>query len=111
MLNQHHLLWQRRWYDTGYCRSLRNLPYTKVMLDKKLHKALHEEISGVPIPTGATAKKICYAILNGLIMETIHIDDKPSDRIAFMMDLLSTADKQTYVALKTQYVFLKRRGL
>ena len=42
MLNQHHLLWQRRWYDTGYCRSLRNLPYTKVMLDKKLHKALHE---------------------------------------------------------------------
>ena len=44
-------------------------------------------------------------------MEKIHIDDKPSDRIAFIMDLLSTADKQTYVALKTQYVFLKRRGL
>lgn len=111
MLNQHHLLWQRRWYNTGYCRSLRNLPYTKVKLDKKLHKTLHEEISRVPIPTEATAKRICYAILNGLIMETIHIDDKPSDRIAFMMDLLSTADKQTYVALKTQYVFLKRRGL
>lgn len=81
------------------------------MLDKKLHKALHEELSGVPVPTGATAKRICYAILNGLIIETIHIDDKPSDRIAFMMDLLSTADKQAYVALKAQYVFLKRRGL
>lgn len=58
MFNQHHLLWQRSWYDTGYCRSLRNLPYTKVMLDKKLHKALHEEISEVPIPTGTTAKRI-----------------------------------------------------
>lgn len=88
MLNQHHLFWQRRWYDTEYCRSLRNLPYTKVMLDKKLHKALHEEISGV-----------------------LHIDDKPSDRIAFMMDLLSTADKQAYVALRKQYFFFKRRGL
>jgi hypothetical protein len=28
------------------------------MLDKKLHKALHEEISEVPIPTGTTAKRI-----------------------------------------------------
>lgn len=109
--NLHHLLWTRHWYSTGYCHSLRNLPYMKVMLKEKLHNALHEEVPPIPTPTGATAKRICFAILNGLVTGELSMDDLPSERVAFVMDHLSSKDKATYDALAKQYSFLIRRGL
>lgn len=109
--NLHHLLWTRHWYDTGYCRSLRNLPYLKVVLNEKLHNTLYEEVLPIPTPTGATAKRICFAILNGLERGELSMDDLPSKRVAFVMDNLSSKDKTTYEALLKQYRFFKRRGL
>lgn len=109
--NLHHLLWTRHWYSTGYCHSLRNLPYMKVMLNEKLHNALHSEVPPIPTPTGATAKRICFAILNGLVTGELSMDDLPSKRVAFVMDHLSSKDKATYEALAKQYSFLIRRGL
>lgn len=109
--NLHHLLWTRHWYDTGYCHSLRNLPYLKVVLDEKLHNTLHEEVPPIPTPTGVTAKRICFAILNGLERGELSMDDLPSERVAFVMDNLSSKDKATYEALLKQYKFFKRRGL
>ena len=109
--NLHHLLWTRHWYDTGYCHSLRNLSYMKVTLNEKLHRALHEEVPPIPTPTGATAKRVCFVILNGLEIGEISMDDLPSERVAFVMDNLSGKDKATYEALLKQYRFFKRRGL
>ena len=109
--NLHHLLWTRHWYSTGYCHSLRNLPYMKVTLKEKLHNALHIEVPPIPTPTGVTAKRICFAILHGLVVGELNMNDLPSKRVAFVMNNLSSKDKATYDALLRQYRFFKRRGL
>jgi len=83
----------------------------KVVLDEKLHRELHEEVPPIPTPTGATAKRICFAILNGLERGEISMDDLPSERVAFVMDNLSSKDKTTYEALLKQYRFFRKVGL
>lgn len=83
----------------------------KVTLDEKIHKTLHEEVPPIPTPTGATAKRICFAILNGLEGGEISMDDLPSKKVAFMIDNLSSKDEATYEALLKQYRFFRKVGL
>ena len=83
----------------------------KVTLNEKIYKTLHEEVPPIPTPTGAAAKRICFAILNGLVTGELSMDDLPSKRVAFVMDHLSSKDKAAYDALAKQYSFLIRRGL
>lgn len=109
--NIHHLLWTRHDYNTGYCHSLRNLPYLRVPLDVKVHNSLHAEVPPIPVPSGLTAKRLCFAVLHGLVMGELTMYDLPSTRIGFLIDNLSSTDKKTFEALEKEYDFLERRGL
>ena len=56
-LNNHHLCWPRKRWDSGYARALRTHWYFNVMIPADtLHRDIHTEMSGIPVPDGHAAK-------------------------------------------------------
>ena len=102
--NVHHILWQARFWNTGWAEKVRRLEYLRVQLPKdSLHSTIHNKIADVPKPNGQQCKKAYWAILDGLHDGTLSLDDPLVKRLDFLMSIW-TFDKcpRTYLALRWQ---------
>lgn len=102
--NVHHILWQGRFWDTGWSKKLRTMDYLKVELPRDtLHASIHNQIADIPKPNGQQCKKAYWAILDGLHDGTLSMDDDIVKRIDFLLDVWPF-DKcpRTHLALRWQ---------
>lgn len=60
----HHLLYQRRHWDSGYAKALRNHPYMGKKIPRNtLHRIIHEKLHDIPCPNDSICRKVYLALL------------------------------------------------
>lgn len=85
----HHLLFQRRHWQQGYAKTLREHPYMGIYIPRDtLHRALHSKIHDVPTPNGAECR-LAVETLRQLekqgAIDPAH--DSAEKRLDFLIDL------------------------
>lgn len=83
----HHFLFQRRHWQQGYAKALRNHWYCGAYIPRDtLHRGLHSKIHDIPVPNGKVCKrvyeKLCRMERNGLI----DLHDSPVERLNFLIN-------------------------
>ena len=67
--DRHHLLYQRRHWNSGWALRLRNHPYMiKLIPRETLHRIIHENVSNIPQPSGKECKT-AYELISCLDKE------------------------------------------
>lgn len=79
--NYHHLLFQRRHWEQGFAKILREHPYCGDYIPQTtLHRAIHSKVHDVPTPNGAECKyaldMINKMLEQGVISLTDELDKK-----------------------------------
>lgn len=100
-VNCHHLLWQRKFWNRGWARALRNFWYSKIDIPDDLHRYIHESLPTIPVPNGAIAKRAFYQLQLLAHFGVITENDGIVRRISFLMVLLEN-DRPTFEALSRQ---------
>lgn len=82
----HHLLFQERYWQTGFARRLREHPYMKKRIPQgTLHSLIHSKIHDIPVPNGKECKRAFFYI-DGLYQKKL-IDPR-RDPLTIRLDLL-----------------------
>lgn len=89
--NWHHLLFQRRHWQNGYAKLLREHPYMgKYIPMHTIHRHIHAKIHDIPCPNGKDCKHAYQALLQ--LEDEGKIDirhDSLEKRLDFLIDLWS----------------------
>lgn len=100
----HHILFQKRHWQQGYAKALREHPYMgKYIPVATLHRSIHSKIHDVPTPNGAECRR-AYNRLVKLEQEGL-IDiqnDTLETRIQFLIDVWEEDCPATVAILKWQ---------
>lgn len=78
-LDKHHICYQRRYWNVGYLRELREFWYSKIMIPRDtLHHQIHQEVGQVPPPKSVNARAALVQLRNleryGAIKETDNLE-------------------------------------
>ena len=99
----HHILWQRRHWDGGWNKILRNHDYFKVLIPRDtLHKRIHEFVGDIPCPDGKHCKLAYEEVERRLDEGTINYYDHLEKRIDLLVELWSEDCPETVKALLKQ---------
>lgn len=99
----HHLLYQRRFWDSGYGKMLRNHPYLKIDIPiATLHAEIHRELFNIPRPKDEELRR-AYFVMNVLLeCQHISLDDPYYKRLDFLIDIWEKTEPKTADALKKE---------
>lgn len=97
----HHILFQRKHWQNGYAKALREHPYMgKYIPTATLHRAIHSKIHDVPTPNGKECRKayleLCRREKEGLV-DVAH--DTLEQRINFLVEMWSEDNCEATVAI------------
>lgn len=99
----HHIFFQKRRWDHGVLKILRNHWYCKIKLPKEtLHKQIHDKIKTVPV---AHELSVACALEQISILEkrgAIAPDDSIEQRLVLLIALFECIEEKTADALKKQ---------
>lgn len=99
----HHILWQRRHYNCGWSKRLREHPYLRLLVPREtLHRKIHEYVGDIPCPPEADCKLAYMSIEAGLISGRLQPDDSLTKRIIELLEIWKDTDTRTYSALERQ---------
>ncbi len=99
----HHILFQKKHFQQGYAKQLREHPYMGKYIDDTLHAILHSKIHDVPAPNGRECR-LALAELNRC-MEAGLIDyenDTLEQRIDFLIEIWQFSCPATVAILRWQ---------
>lgn len=100
----HHILFQRKHWQTGYAKLLREHPYLGMYIPQRtLHRSIHSKIHDVPTPNGTD----CRRAYNELIKREREGDidivfDTAEQRICFLIEMWRESCPATVAILKWQ---------
>ena len=99
--DNHHLLWQRRLWNKGWARALRNHPYCQAMIPRDtLHRRIHHSVNNIPVPEGKDARNV-YELLVWLESHgQLDYEDNILEKLDFLIQHLTT--EATIKALEQQ---------
>lgn len=99
----HHLLYQRKYWDTGYAKLLRNHQYFKITIPiASLHSQIHRELFNIPRPKDEHLRR-AYLVLNILLeCQQISLDDPYEKRLDVLIEVWKDTAPQTAEALKIE---------
>ena len=105
----HHILYQKRYYCTGYAKRLREPPYCGAYIPQMtLHRQIHEVLSNVPLPDGKYCKIAYDAIVNWLEAGYISLNDPIEKRIDTLIKCFIVNCPKTAKALLKQKEIVAR---
>lgn len=103
LIDKHHLLWQRRYWNNGYTKELRNYWYCVVDMPKDtLHPRIHESISHIPVPSGVSAREVLQSLRTLESYGIISENDCIVKRLAILIALFKFIEQPTVDALWKQ---------
>ena len=101
--NKHHILWQRRYWNSGYLKALREHEYLVVEVPvSTLHHQIHAEMSGIPVVRPRSAKMVLDELNRLQSVGAIRLDEPISKRLGLLIFMLEGIEPQTVKALKKQ---------
>lgn len=99
----HHILWQKRHWDKGWSKRLREHPYCKIEIPRDtLHHQIHQVVNDIPVPNGEACKAAYIAIESWLEGGVCSMDDNLSRRIEVIEMCFKAKYPVTYKALEKQ---------
>ena len=99
----HHYLWQKRMYNSGWAKRLREHPYCGDYIPQMtLHKQIHDEIPFIPTPEDKYCKRAYEAINSWLEAKYISMDDSPEEKLATLIKCFKVNCPKTSEALEKQ---------
>lgn len=107
-VNCHHILWQKRHWNKGWSKTLRELPYCKVTIPKDtLHRHIHENLVDIPVPEEEHCLTALECIRSWLEGGYIHEDDTIERRIEVLIICFKWNSPKTAEALIKQLDIVK----
>lgn len=101
--NTHHILWQRRHWNSGYAKILREHDYMKVRVPVgTLHKEIHVSMADIPVPSTWLIKEAICEIDRLLKIGAISLDDPLTARLDLLIFMWDYAAPDTVRALRKQ---------
>lgn len=102
-LNRHHLLWERKMWNSGSLRELREFYYCKVNIPRDtLHKEIHERVPFVPTPNPKYAKFVLNELKHLDEIGAIREDDSVEKRLGVLICYFDCIEQKTASALWEQ---------
>ena len=81
-LNYHHILYQKKHWQQGWAKTLREHPYCGMYIPQDtLHREIHSKIHDIPTPCGKACRVAVEAIDSWLAGGLISLDDPLERRI------------------------------
>lgn len=101
--DKHHLCYQRRKWQRGYLRLLRDYWYCRVYIPRDtLHRKLHLELKDVPVPQNASAKAALEQLEHLEKYSAISEFDSIERRLDLLASLFDCSDQATADAFREQ---------
>lgn len=83
----HHFLFQKRYWDNGWAKALRNHPYCGAYLNQAyLHRSIHESIHDVPVPNGAVCREVYQELCREEQSGLVRADDPPWIKLSWLIE-------------------------
>lgn len=100
----HHILYQRKHWNKGYAKLLRNHPYMGKMIPlSTLHAEIHSKIHDIPTPNGIDCKRAYLELLERERRHEIDIKhDSLEKRIDFLIEMWEETCPATVAILAWQ---------
>lgn len=99
----HHCCFIRRAWNHGYARAIRQFHYCTIPLPKAtLHKAIHDGMKEVPVPSDVVAKSAYEQLLLLDKYGSLHDDDPIEKRLAVLVALFDCAAQETADGFRKQ---------
>lgn len=99
----HHLLYQRRYWGSGYARLLRELPFFKVYIPiATLHADIHKALFEIPAPSDKVCKSAFLKVVEFLDQNPDYKDMHIEERLDLLIDILGEKSPATTEALKVE---------
>jgi len=97
----HHLLYQRRHWQQGYAKALREHPYMgKYIPTSTLHRTIHSKIHDIPTPNGKECRKAYLELCKREREGTIDVTrDTIEDRIDFLIEVWENDNCEATIAM------------
>ena len=101
--DRHHLCWQRRMWNRGALKELRNFHYCIIEIEKnKLHHHIHTQMSCIPAPKEIAAREALEQLRYLEGRGTISDADPIEKRLMLLAALFDCADQTTADAFRKQ---------
>lgn len=107
--NTHHLCWPRRRWDSGYAHAIRQHWFFRIEIPAQtLHRTIHVEMSGIPVPDGAVAREAYEQVV--LLEERGALSPEASieTRLSLLIALFDYAAQPTADGFKEQLEVVRR---
>lgn len=102
-LDYHHILYQRKHWQQGYARILREHPYCGAYIPQDtLHREIHSKIHDIPTPNGKDCRVAIEAIDSWLRAGLISLDDPLERKIEVITWCFKAKCKATTAMLEWQ---------
>lgn len=89
----HHFFYQRKHFNNGWAKALRNDPYCGAYINQQyLHRDIHSTIHDVPCPSGTVCREIFHELCRQRQIEIIHNDDAPWIKLEWLALQLEEKD-------------------
>lgn len=98
----HHFLFQRKHYQQGYAKALREHWYTGAYISIMLHRDLHSKIHDVPTPNGEDCKHAFLELCRREHLGLIYPEDPPWERLNFLIEMFEEKCPATTAILEWQ---------
>lgn len=98
--SHHHILFQRKHYNSGYAHKLRSEKYFIIRIPNKLHATIHAKIHDIPTPNGADCRRAYQALQEGLASGKLTGRDTIMQRLSFLIDIWEDTCPATTAILK-----------
>lgn len=108
-VNTHHLCWPRKAWNSGYAHALRQHWYFCVEIPANtLHRQIHEEIHGIPVPDGRAAK-VAYEQVELLEKRgALHPEASIETRLSLLIAIFDCFEQPTADGFKHQLRIVRR---
>lgn len=111
----HHFLFQKRHWNQGYAKALRNHPYAGAKIPMRtLHREIHSKIHDVPRPNGDVCKRTYQKLVALCKSGELDPHDPPEKKLQFFIDEWADECPATVAILRWQQQiirkFRKRKG-
>lgn len=107
--NTHHLCWPRKNWNGGYAHAIRQHWYFCVEIPAQtLHRVIHEEMSGIPVPDGAVARGAYEQVVLLEKQGALHPEASVETRLSLLIALFDCAAQPTADGFKEQLRIVRR---
>lgn len=104
-----HFLYQRKHWQQGYARALRNHWYCGAYIPQMtLHRAIHSKLHDIPVPNGKECRKAFEELMRRDQQGLLSTTDSPMTRLSFLIEMFRDSCPATTAMLEWQYEIVKK---